>query len=391
MSVWEAYTRLPGRRRTGALDVLDGSSFTVRHNAVGAYTLNVPWSDDAWDRLQPGAAVEIRRCGRYVCSGPVVWVGWDDRFDESTGAHESVITVEGVTAEVFLADRITLPNPASPPDQQAVSAHWARVNMPTETIMCELVSEQLGPAALPMRRVPGLVVAGSQGRGLVRGTSSRFGVVLGHLQGLAASSGLGFRVAPTTDGWRFEVFEPNNRAGAVRYSTSLGNVAGQSYGMGAPGMTSALVGGGGEGTARLLVDHEATSPSYLEWSRRIEAFVDARDTEDTAELAERAIDSVVEAAAERSFSFTPIDVPGMDLLGGVNLGDRVTVYAGPRASSRRLAFSDLVREIHGEIAGDTDVLSCAVGSEGATTGIPLPSTALLMKLAARLRALEGSA
>lgn len=260
--------------------------------------------------------------------------------------------------------------------------------------MCALVDQQTGPAARPDRRAVGLTAAPSLGRGPVVSVAIRYGApnLLAELQTIAAKAGLGFRVAPTPDGGRrFEVYEPSNRAGNIRYGTEMGNVAAQSYRTGGPSLTDALTGGQGLGIARLQREAARTDTETRAWRRRIETYVDARDTDDVTVLDERSISAIEGTGPRQSYSFTPVDTDNARLLEHVNLGDRVTVYAGPPGGGRVSRFVDLVREIHGELSDDGDDLQAAVGSEGITTGVQMPSMQLLLKIRADLQALKGSA
>lgn len=401
MTVWSASTRDAAGVRSGAVALLGGSDFTVRFNGVGSWSLTAPWSEGLWSRLEPGGGVILRPRGSVV-SGPIVSYGYDETLDEATGRLSTVIVVEGVTDEVVLADSIVYPDPARAGTEQTTQTHWtaqrdaggAPVSVPAETALLRLVDQQVGPAARPERQAVGLSVAADLGRGPLVRPLIRYGApnLLAELQTIARAAGLGFRVVSTGgSGRRFEVFEPSDRAGDVRYGASMGNVAGQSFRTGAPSATYALAGGKGEGVARLQRDYTATDPAATGWRRRIESYVDARDTDDVTELAERTRQTVEDGAPELTFGFTPVDTPNARLLKHVGLGDRVTVYAGPQGARRVARFVDVVREIHGELTGDTDVLRAAVGSEGASTGVPLPSMRLLLKLRADLQALKGSA
>ena len=393
MSLWEAYSRSADADRTGAVELLAGSDFTIRFNAVGVWSAIASWSDDLWGRIAPGGGLILRRDDRRVCNGPITSYGYDVTVDGETGDYETVIVLEGVTDEIVLADAIVFPDPARAGTQQDIVSHW-RMTGPAEDVMCALVAQQVGPSARPERRAVGLAVAPSRGRGPVVSPAIRYGApnLLAELQAIARTAGLGFRVVATADGGRlFEVYEPNDRAGDIRYGTEMGNVAAQSYRSAAPGTTYALWGGGGQLQSRLQRDATATDPEVAQWRRRIEVYGDGRDTTEPQELADRATEAVADGAPKQSYSFTPVDTDNARLLEHVNLGDRVTVYAGPPGGKRVSTFADLVREVHGELGEDDDELQAAVGSEGASTGVPLPSTQLLLKIRADLQALKGSA
>ena len=171
----------------------------------------------------------------------------------------------------------------------------------------------------------------------------------------------------------------------------MGNVGEQTYRVAAPEATYALWQGQGSGTGRLQRGYATTDPDDLAWGRLIESVGDGRDTEDPAQLVERATDQVLDGRGQVEFSFEPQETDASRYGISWDIGDRCTVYPAPPGAPAKLgAFDDLVREISIETAGDTDTVRAAIGSESATTGAPLPDTQRLRRINTDLRALQRS-
>jgi hypothetical protein len=391
VTLWEGYSRSADADRTGAVELLSGSDFTIRFNDVGDWSATADYSDELYDRITPGSGLILRRAGQLICNGPVTRYGFDDVLDQGGGIR-TVIDIEGVTDEIVLADPIVYPDPARAGTEQTTQSHW-RMTGPAEDVLCALVEQQIGPSARPERRAVGLTVAASRGRGGIVSAAIRYGApnMLAELQVLAQAGGeLGFRVIATADGGRrFEVYEPNDRTGDIRYGAEMGNVAGQSYRTEAPTTTYALTLGQGDMTDRLARDARRTDAESARWRRRIETLVDARDTDDLAELQDRADKALDDdSGPKQSYSFTPVDTDNARLLEHVNLGDRVTIYAGPASGKRVSTFQELVRELAGD---DDDELRAAVGSQGSTTDNSPGPAQRLHKISADLQRMKGSA
>src|SRR3954469_18779178 len=94
------------------------------------------------------------------------------------------------------------------------------------------------------------------------------------------------------------------------------------YGKTRPDFTYVFVGGAGEGTARVVV--ESQDPVQMAaWGRRIEVFVDRRDTAVAAELSGEGDKTLAAGQGKTTLQFTPVDLPGAQYRVDYDLGDTV--------------------------------------------------------------------
>jgi len=120
------------------------------------------------------------------------------------------------------------------------------------------------------------------------------------------------------------VWQPVDRSGQVRLSQSAGTLVSATANIAAPTATNVLVAGGGEGTARVLVERSADDLA-ASWRRRIETFRDARDTSDTSVLAERGDETLADAAVTAGINLVPVDTAAQSYGHDYGLGDLVSV------------------------------------------------------------------
>lgn len=215
-----------------------------------------------------------------------------------------------------------------------------------ETVIRGYVNDNAAGNAIASRQVPGLTVLTDSGRGTTVAGNARFDKMVskdgsGLLQTLAASAGVGFRVAQNGTNLELQFYVPQDRSATVRFSDDLRNVEDYKYSVAQPdpeqGGNMVIVGGSGDLTDRIIVlVDDATSIST--WGRT-EFFQDARDTSDYATLVQRGQEITQNFGAAQSFDATlaqtPSAVYGLDFF----LGDLVTVIAGGAT------WSDIVREV----------------------------------------------
>lgn len=177
---------------------------------------------------------------------------------------------------------------------------------------------------------------------------AQYPIELGELQGLGdtiteqtrlkvLSDEIGRIMEPEDLGWRLELDIPNTRylfkvyAGVDRtagqsvnsrilFGIKYGNVAGyRKIKDSSAAKTVAYVGGQGEGSDRNIVEVDASGSG-----RRKEAFIDARDTNETAELTERGLQTLAEQAPVDSYEFEALNRQ-FTYETDYDLGDFVTV------------------------------------------------------------------
>ena len=157
--------------------------------------------------------------------------------------------------------------------------------------------------------------------------SARFDNLLVLLSEVAATDNLALElIQPAGDiqDRHLRVWQPVDRSDYVRLSQYAGTLISAVANIAAPTATHVLVAGGGEGVDRVLVERSADVLA-ASWARRIEAFRDARDTTDLAQLAERGDETLADAAVSAGISLVPVDTPTQRYGYEYGLGDTVTV------------------------------------------------------------------
>jgi hypothetical protein len=378
---WSVWSRGLTDTRGPELPV-DSAEVRLRHNDVATGVLSVPFTPAAWVAVGRGSRVEVRRRRRPLLNGPVV-----DRelvVDPDNPGGIINVTVEDDVGG--LADRVCYPNPAAPFLSQSNGATW-RSTAPAETVMVDLVRLNAGPDARPERRLPGLTVAASQGRGATYATALRYDNLLTAVQTVARDGGgLGFRVEYADTGRVFRPFIPPDLSATVRFSLALGNLSGMKYRESAPTVTYAM----GEGLVpgqEEERDEEGNitqpyiAPTSLRWAettmdaaslaygRRVEQWFDAGDSCEGIEDVQAPVREALGAGTlTNGLTLDPSPDYLLDADPATILGAVVTVQVGPLGYTDTLSVLDVVREIRFvyDRADGTDDVIPVVGSDGAT-------------------------
>lgn len=300
------------------------------HNNVGLWMLRLGVEHPLAGALrQPGSGIVVTGPGdTEVFSGPTVRQENVATADDPAGT----ITFEGVADTVLLADFVAFPDPTNPDPETQTLSHDIRTG-PPETLMHAFVNANLGPAAPAARRPAGLLASklamgADYARGAAITKSVRFKVLGNLLSELAGPDSLGFRIIQRGDGLVFETYQVVDRATEIRLDVYNNTLAGHRVAVSPPGATQVIVAGQGELTERqfLALNTPDSVAAEAEWGRRIERFVDQRNTDDWAEL-ERA---GTELLAEEGFSAlaiqaVPMEDASMNFGNDWYLGDRVGV------------------------------------------------------------------
>jgi len=298
---------------------------TVTRNAPGPGSVRCAVTRELMAALEPGAHVALYLGDSVWHAGPVERLGPHERSISDDTAGHGLITLSWVTHEVWLGRRLAYPDPTVPATQQTSEARWERTGAAEELIK-ELVGANLGPGALPVRRVSRLQIEPlhSPPLGATVSIGTRFQVVSDVARELAVAGGeLTWYIEHLGRDLMFRVRAPRDLSNRVRFSLDLGNLISYRAEPQAPTCTTAIVAGQGEGTARTIIERSAVSP----WGR-IENFVDRRDTDDTAELQAAGDAALAEGAERTDLAAEAIDLPdprlpryGRDY----DIGDLVTV------------------------------------------------------------------
>lgn len=170
--------------------------------------------------------------------------------------------------------------------------------------------------------------------------SARFDNLLQLCQTMAISGGdIGFKVLQSGTTLAFSTYTPADKTSNAMFSRGLGNLLDYDYELSRPKANYVYVLGGGQGTARAVLE-ESDSASITTWGARIEGSVDARDTSDYNTMSARGTAYLNQSKSQVNFSCSAIDTPTLTYGTDYNLGDKVVVYL-PDGTT----ISDIVREV----------------------------------------------
>lgn len=313
-------------------EYLVGFTIVSRFNAIGTWTLTLPVGHPLAATLAaPGSGIIVTLRGTVLLSGPTTWVQTIQTPDNPDG----VIQITGLDDSVLLRDRLAYPTPGTADVTAQTSAYDVRAGL-AEDVLKGYVSANLGPAAPVGRKVPVLAVEASLGRGATVTGSARFDVLYELLKQLADASAnagatIGFDIVQSGTGLVFQCYTPTDRSKSIRLDIANNLLLESTYSLAQPKFTRAIVGGQGDGTARTFLERSSSTSLGAEtaWGRRIESFVDSRDTSDTVALA-TAGDSALagDGKAQITATIKPSDDTSMLFNRDWFLGDTVTVVVG---------------------------------------------------------------
>lgn len=299
-------------------------------NNVGEWTLTMDSEHPMTPHLRtPGSGIIVTNSAAsqpfdIVFSGPTLEPELATTPEDPAGT----VTFKGVTDTVRLADAIALPTPANMEQYLDTTGHDERTG-PAETLLHEYVSANIGPMyPTSQRRIPNLIMGTNSARGAVMTKKARYQTLGNLLAEIANTARLGFRIVQRGSNLVFETFQARDMAAEVRLDVRNKQLAGQRVATSAPTLTRAIVAGQGDLEDRQVSNYtnEAAVEAETAWGRRIERFIDQRQTEDTNEHQQAA----EEALAEGGFTATTVQaVPAEDTWMQYgrdwDMGDLVTV------------------------------------------------------------------
>lgn len=293
-------------------------------NNVGSWVLRLPAEHPLTGPLRmPGSGLIVSGPNGVLMSGPTVLPADSVTSSDPAG----LLTVTGVTDTVALADTLAWPQPTNVnPEAQTVS-HDERTGN-AESLMHQYVNANMGPGAPALRRKAKLTMGVNLGRGPVLKKKARFPILGNLLSEIAVLGELGFRVIQRDGVLVFETYEVTDRSRLVRFDVHNGNIASQQYAIAPPLATQIIVAGQGDLVQRQF--HLGNTPDSLQaeidWGRRIESFVDQRQTDDPDEHKQKADELLAESGfTQTSVKVVPSDDMAMQFGRDWNVGDRISV------------------------------------------------------------------
>ncbi|GAP53954.1 conserved hypothetical protein [Arthrobacter sp. Hiyo6] len=312
---------------------------TIRHNMKSTATFTIDADHRrASDLMAPGARVMIYRHGELEMTGPVRHVA-----GQFTAAATLTFTVEDDFR--ILHNWLAWPKPAAAITGQDVE--YRTITGPAETVVKTILAENATRLNAPLTLAPDL------GRGAVGTYTFRFHPAYDRLFPAVDKAGIGVTVRQNGAGLLLDCYTPRDYP--HRLSMESGTVTGGTYTLAAPNVTSVVVGGQGEGTARVFKSFVATDLDPA-WNDVIEVLQDARDSSSGDVYATRANEVFAEGAPLTGLALELSETPHFRYGGdGLRVGDRVT------AMIRGQAFTDVLREVRLGWDKDGDTATPVVG------------------------------
>jgi hypothetical protein len=300
---------------------------TDAHNNVGSWRLALASEHPLAGVLRtPGSGIVVTGPRDVLFSGPTVKAQHAADVADPAGT----LSIEGVDDTVLLADTLAYPEPGNPDPTTQKRATDERTG-PVETLMHAFVNANIGPAAPPARRgflLDRLTMGPNAGRGPAARKSARFKVLGSLLSELAVLADLGFRIVQRGDRLVFETFAVTDRTKEVRLDIYNNTLAGHRVATTPPGATRVIVAGQQEGVDRQIVPviTEQSAEAERQWGRRIERFVDQRNTDKVEELTQAGLEVLTEEGhTSLAVQAVPMEDTAMPFGTAWNAGDRVAV------------------------------------------------------------------
>ena len=335
---------------------LVGATFVVRFNNVGFWSLTLPYGHSLGELLRlPGYGIVLTGpSNEVILSGPTLSATLVQTQDNIEGNWD----IEGVSDDVFLAERLAYPRPTTADVTAQTSGSDLRTGV-AESVIKAYIDANIGPSAPAERTISALTIETDAGRGEVVTANARFDTLQDLIYDLAQVGGLGYLISQNDSSFEFSIYEPTDRSDLVRMDVQNRKLSSSVYRYGTARVTRAIVGGRGEAEDRVYIERSNGDSLAAEttWGRRIEVFKDARRSEDANEL-NTAGDELLIDLGKTIVEMTVVPSSDQTMVYGVDwfLGDRVTVVANDIESTA------VVTEVGINIAADGVRVGATVGT-----------------------------
>lgn len=325
---------------------------TLYYNAVGSWSMVVPYSDFLWNIIMAGDFfVNVNWRGLFSFGGKCEMPGYTDSIPGSTGGGASgastpgpYITLSGADYLALLANRIIYPTPSAAWSAQTAAGTDAVANLPLESAIKHYVNNNACSAALASRQVPALTYATDQHRGANVSYTAKFGTgvdlnLLDVIRALITQAGSGNAMGvsitrnASTHSLVFDCYVPRNLSGLAWFSRQLGNLTAINFGLTDPTCTDALVQGSGTNFI------QQTASAKTQWNMT-EQFIDSSSETDVNNLKTSASSAILSGAAGPTLSATLTETPFLTFGRDFGLGDIVTVEVRPGNT-----YSDVITSV----------------------------------------------
>lgn len=359
-------------------------------NAVGSYSILVPYTDSLWAMLMAGDfIVSVNWGGLFTFGGKCEQPQYSDSIPGSYGGQGQFagpfITLNGGDYLALIANRIAYPNPTVAWASQTAGSTDAQTAQPLETAIKYYVNRNAGPGALAARRHSLLDIGPNLGRGSNVSYTVKFGSgvdlnLLDVIRALTAQSGASMGVSivrvPATHRLTFDVYVPRDLSGKAWFSETLGNLTAISLSLTDPTVTDALV----QGSGTSFVSRVATNRT--QWNLT-ENFIDDSSETDANNLATAAQQAIASGAAGPTLSATATDIPFLTYGRDYRLGDIVTVEVRPGNT-----YSDVVSGVTLTADPSQTPEIIVVPTIGQSSNATATDPSVIGQLTARIKAVE---
>lgn len=358
--------------RVAMVEDYQSLEITAKYNDVSTWALTMDARQQAAMLLtQPGSYgiyVIHEDTGYVLISGEITKV--ENKREGDTYRTE----VSGVDDTVWLRRRVGHPSPTETMPPYDVQSHDHREGT-CSTVLIDYVNANCGPGAIARRRVPHLVMGADPEIGKNVKADMRWNTPLLEALWALSIAGLvrpeeqedeeegeqqedvinvdaepadleiGFRIVQQEDDLVFEVYEPMNRTGTVRFSEEFGNLLSYSYSVSAPESNYVYVAGQGTGTDRTIVEQQ-DQESINQWGL-IETFNDQRNLAEEDTLKQKAEEVIKDGRATTELALEPVDTEHQRYGVHYFLGDVVTVLTTPIGfnDDGNAAINQAIREV----------------------------------------------
>lgn len=301
-------------QRRGLLGAPSSVEFTIVNNAVSLAEVTIPLDRPRVnDAMADGARMVIDVPGMETFSGKIIQRSGRGFVDRSV-----TLTVE---SDFRLFKRLLgWPVPNQPIASQGVA--YRKYTGSAEKILKDAVREAVTRTGELVTVAPNL----NRGATIAGGIQFRFHPLADRLFPAIEQAGLSVSVVQDGEnGLVVDVREPI----VVRkpFSAEAGNLIDWDWSSSNPTATSVVVGGQGEGELRTLKERKL--PALIaQYGDHVEAFVDARDSDDPVELEARMDEMLAEGAPKNGLALTLANTKSALYGTHYRVGDKVTVQAG---------------------------------------------------------------
>lgn len=332
--------------RVGQLQPQDLISWksTLLYNQRGSWEITLPVGHHLGEVLRlPGSGIIVTHISSgVILSGPTTSATVTKSQDDVQG-H---VLISGVDDTTYLWERLCYPTPTSA-DVTTQGSYDSRTGL-ASTLMYGYVKSNIGALAPAARKISSLGTSTDAGIGSTVSYSARYDVLGKVLQEIAnvSSPQLGFDIVQAGSSLEFQVFQPRDLSKQIRMDVSNDTLKDSEYAYGLPNgsVTTAIVGGGGELAGRTMAQVETADSIAAKnlWGRRVETFVDQRQTTSSTELTQAGKDKLVTSSSVTSIKVTPSSDTTMRYGFDFGLGDIVGVVIDSQEVSAQVTSVGMV-------------------------------------------------